>query len=329
MSLESAKKAATLLATLDPSSAAELLKAVKPEQVTDIVTELACLRAGSRTQTPSTAEPAREFFVMLSKRQSAGTKDAFLTEVLQKALGQQRTKELLEKTGELVKARDPFGPARAAEATDLAHALDGESSSVAALVLSELPPRKSAELLALLDEKVRLEAVRCMAAGQEPSEDVRRRVGEMVMLRLRAPAVREEAVRGQQFRKVAVLLRGLPAELRDGMVQAMIQSDEETGKAVQQAMVTWEDIVDISDRSLQEALRGVDSKKLALALVGADGAVVDKIRRNMSDRAAAMLDEEASLLSAPKADEISGAREEFVSGLRELNAKNALSFDEG
>ena len=93
-------------------------------------------------------------------------------------------------------------------------------------------------------------------------------------------------------------------------------------------MIMWEDVPLVGDRDFQELLRQTDSKLLALALVGAEQAIFAKIRDNISDRAASMLDEEASLLSSPKADEIEAAREGILDGLRELNVKGELTFEE-
>ena len=130
------------------------------------------------------------------------------------------------------------------------------------------------------------------------------------------------------LRRLAVLLRGLAKELRDGLVESIRQSNEETAKSVMELMVTWEDIVLVADRPLQEALRGVDSQKLAKALVKADDSIVKKLRSNISERARALLDEETQLLAAPKPEDIAASREELVNGLREINAKGELTFVE-
>ncbi len=91
-------------------------------------------------------------------------------------------------------------------------------------------------------------------------------------------------------------------------------------------MITWEDILSIADRSLQEALRAVESGKLAVALYGADEEIAQKIRSNISERAVTMLDEEASLMQEPLEKEVLDAREEVVGPLREANEEGKLRF---
>lgn len=321
------RRAAMLLMGLDPSSAAELLKAARPDVVTEIVAEVAYLDAAGYRKNAASSEHVREFFGLLKKSRGGGTSgENLVKQLLETTLGRDKARDVLGRMGDMVQVRDPFLAVRATDVGDLAKALAGESPQVAALVLAELPAKKSGELLSLLDEKVRLEAVRGMAGGEEASADVRKRVADLVMSRLKAPGVKAAGRKDQQLRKVAVLLRGLGGDLRNNLLKSIVASDKSTGESIQRMMVTWDDIVSIADRSLQEALRGVESKKLALALLGAGKDIVKKLRTNMSERASQMLDEETSLLSSPKPEEIARAREDFLQDLRELNVNNMLSF---
>ena len=93
-------------------------------------------------------------------------------------------------------------------------------------------------------------------------------------------------------------------------------------------MVVWEDVAMVSSRSMQEALRAVEAKDLALALFNADETTIEKIRSSISERQRASLEEEASLLSSPDADEVNQARESILEALRELIAAGSLRFDE-
>lgn len=330
MSPSGKRKAALLLLALDPASAAELLKSARPDMVQELVAEVAHLNASGSKKNDASAAPAREFCTLLARKTgAAGQKERFLQDMLDGALGAEKSRALMARIGDLVQDRDPFIQVRSLPVEDLAKALRGESPQVAALVLADLPAKKSADLLGLLEEKVRLEAVRGMAAGEEASADVRKRVADLVLTRLAAPSMKSEGRKDQQLRKVAILLRGLGSDLRSSLIQSMVAADKEVGQAIQRLMVTWEDITSIADRSLQEVLRGMESKKLAMALMNADAAVVAKLRTNMSERAAAMLDEETSLLSNVKPTDVEKSREAVLNDLRELNANNMLNFVDG
>jgi flagellar motor switch protein FliG len=108
----------------------------------------------------------------------------------------------------------------------------------------------------------------------------------------------------------------------------MQEKDAQVGEKVTSLMIVWDDIPQVADRSLQEALRAVDGRQLALALHKAEDAITQKIKSNISERAAAQVDEETSLMSAPKKEDIKQAREKIVSALREMNSKGELRFIE-
>ncbi|MCD6304047.1 MAG: hypothetical protein J7M21_03700 [Planctomycetes bacterium] len=325
------RKAALLLMGLDPPTAAELLKSVSPELVTRIAAELAYLEASGHADRTAAQEPIREFFQELRRNKQTGRGQQFIEEMLQGVLGRDKAREVMEKIPQLVDQRDPFLAIRSAEVEDIAEALKGESPHVAGMVLSELPPKKSAKLLSLLDEAVRTEAVRGMTREEPVAWETRVRVAAVVRRRLEKSAEAPggtKAARQQQLRKVAIVLRDLGGELRSALIQAIADVDQQTSIEVQKLMVMWEDVKHVADRSLQEALRAVDSRKLALALVDADETTAEKLRSNMSQRQTAMLEEEASLLAKPKPEEIEEARGEFLEALRDLAANNFLSFDD-
>jgi flagellar motor switch protein FliG len=116
---------------------------------------------------------------------------------------------------------------------------------------------------------------------------------------------------------VALILRNLGKECRDGLFGAKQGKDDKAGETKPGSMIVWENIPQVADRLLQKTLRGVNAKKLALALVEADYRLVQKITSNISERAAAALNEQASHLSTAGKKDVEEAREEIVRVLRE------------
>ena len=333
MAVSTARKAALLLRRLDPATAGELLGAAPPETVKQIATELATLDATGQGAGPE--DPAAEFLGLLTGNARPDSQ-TFVRDVVAGAVGREKSEEILGEVRRLVKGRDPFLPIRQADVDLLAAALRGQHPQAAALVLMELDPQKSATLIPLLDESIRGEAVRRMILGERVSPEARGRVADMIRGRLE-----ELASSGQtpaaaagggsddaRLRRVALLMRRLRKDLRDGLLESIKQRSPDEARQVQDLMVMWEDLPLLSDRSLQDILRTMDAGGLALALHGADDDVDRKIRNNISDRAAAMVEEEISLMRHPKIEDIEAAREKILSELRQLNAAGELTFEE-
>ncbi len=331
MVLSGKQKAAMLLMNLDAATAAELLKGVDAKVVQELAVELAYLDAAGLRDTKRNAEIARQFCDLLQVKEGFHLK-SFLDEMLKSTVGHEKAEQIKTEIENSLQKRDPFIPIRSVDSQDLASVLENEHPQAAAVVLSELPAKKSAEVLGLLNEDSRRSAAGRMTDSDTVTVEAKARIAEMICKHLEALTAGTggavQARKGQSLRKLAVILRNLGKELRDGLLSAIHEKDDEAGKQVANLMILWEDIPQVADRSMQEALRGIDSKQLALALIKADKAIIQKIRSNISERAAATIDEETSLMSTPKKDDIEQAKEEIVKTLREMNEKGELNFIE-
>ena len=80
----------------------------------------------------------------------------------------------------------------------------------------------------------------------------------------------------------------------------------------------FEDIVLLDDRSIQQVLREVDGKELGVALKGTSDEVKDKIFRNMSERAAAIVREDLEFMGPVRVKQVEEAQQKIVAVIRRL-----------
>lgn len=326
MALSGKQKAAMLLMSLDTVTAAELLRGLPPDDIQDIAIELARIDTSEQRDLKEQARVAREFYNCLQQRQTQRfSARAFLNEMLAGILDKDRADQIQSQIRETIEKKDLFADVRQASTDELVLALEGEHPQTIAVVLSELVPKKSQEVLALLNEESRLKAVCKMTNPELVGNRVKQQIASTISRRLKSLKGETLVEKPEQtLRKLAIVLSGLERELRDQMLEAIAKQDEETARMVRRLMITWEDIPSVANRSLQEALRAVDASKLAVALHGADEEIAQKIRSNISERAMATLDEEISLMQEPLEKEVLDAREEVVKPLREANEEGKL-----
>jgi flagellar motor switch protein FliG len=329
------QKAALLLTSLDVATVGELLKGVDPKTVQELAVELGYLDAAGHRNARQTAEVARQFYSSLQTQSADGFHfKSFLREMLKSTVGEDKTKQIQQEIHDILQKRDPFIAIRSADVQNLATVLETEHPQAVAVVLSELPPKKGSEILGRLQEGVRVSAISRMTTLGGVTAEAKARIAQMVSQRLVTVTAGAQAGGAGQaapeesLRKVAVIVRNLDKEVRDGVLEAITQKDKDAGEKVMNLMVIWEDLPQVADRTLQQALRGINEQQLALALYEAPEDVAKKIRSNISARASQMIDEETSLMAAPKKDEIRQAREKIVTVLRELNGKGELAFIE-
>jgi len=326
MALLGKQKAAMLLMSLDTLTAIELLKGLGADEIQEIAIELARIDASERRDVKEQAKIVREFCNSLYQEQNQKfSVKAFLNEMLVNVLDKEKAEQIQSQIKIATEQKDLFLDIRQASTDELVLALDGEHPQTIAVMLSELPPKKSQEVLSLLNEEIRLKAVCKMTNPELMGSGVKQRMVSTITKRLKSFKGDVLVEKPEQtLRKLAVVLSGLEKDMRDPMLAEIGKDDEETASMIRRLMITWEDITSVADRSMQESLRSVDSGKLAMALYGADEDVAEKIRSNISDRARAMLDEEISLMQEPLEKEVLEAREEVVKPLREANEEGTL-----
>ncbi|MBN1125638.1 MAG: hypothetical protein JXA82_11565 [Sedimentisphaerales bacterium] len=328
------RKAAMLLAGLDPVTATELLKGQPQEVVQELAMELSHLDATGQSDSDEATTITKEFCISL-ERQRTGQMNvkAFVSDILKGTAGKEKANELHAQMQKAIREKDPFIAITSAPPNQIAAALECEPPQAIALVLSSLPAKLSTDVLARLKDDLALKTVWRMTKPSEVSPKTLRRIGEMVCKRLvemtsEEGAPIEEVKPKETLRKVALVISGLNKEKRDSIIEEIGSNDQDTAKTVRALMVTWEDIPKIEDRSLQEALRKVDAGILAKALFNADAVIAEKIRSNISERAREMVDEETSLMAEPRKKEVMEAREEVAKPLREANEAEELTFIE-
>jgi flagellar motor switch protein FliG len=331
--LKGKQKAAMLLMGLDAPTAGELLKGMDSKAVQELALELAYLDASGYRDSKESIELAIDFCNYLRGGDTFQFK-TFLDEMLKSAVGGEKAQQIQREISDLLHRRDPFMPIRSVDPKMLSKALENEHPQAIGVVLSELDAKKSSEVLSLLGAGVRLSVISRMTSKEPVGIEAKLRIAKMVSEHLKAlmgaaAAGAAQPAAEQSLRKVAVILRNLSKELRDGLLGAIKEKDSGAADKVAELMIIWEDIPFVTDRSLQQALRGIDAKKLALALNNADATIKQKIRSNISERANAMVDEETSLMAAPKKEDTAAAREEIVKIIREMNIKGELMFVEG
>ena len=330
MALTGKQKAAMLLMSLDTATAAELVKDLDAEVVQELAVELAYLDAAGFKSSSKSNKIVRQFHHSLQAGETFRL-NGFLDEVLKSTVGEEKAGQIQTQIQDVLCNRDPFISICSVDAQTLALVLGDEHPQTIAVVLSELPAAKRLEVLNYLDGGIRISVIGRMSDCKAMTAEAKALVAEEVCERLNAIAIHSTGKplpswSEQSLRKVALIVRDLDKEIRDGLLGAICGKDSRAGEMVDELMVIWADIPHVTDRSLQEALRGVDANKLVLALHEADESIIQKIRSNLSERAVAALDEEASLISAPGNEDIEDARGQIVRVLREMNEKSELAF---
>jgi len=332
MALTGKQKAAMLLMSLDAATAAKLVKDLDTELIQELAVELASLDAAGFTSGNKSRKIVRQFHHSLQAGETFQL-NSFLDEVLKSTVGEEKAGRIQTQIQDVLCNRDPFISICSVDPQTLALVLGGEHPQTIAVVLSELPAAKKLEVLNFLDGGIRVSVIGRLSDCRTMTAEAKALIAEEVCERLNAISIHSTGKplpswSEKSLRKVALIVRDLDKEIRDGLLSAIRDKDSRAGEMIAELMVIWADIPQVTNKSLHEALKGVDANKLALALHDAHKEIAEKIRTVLPDRAVAAMDEEASLISAPGEKDIEGARDQIVRIMREMNEKSGLAFTE-
>ncbi|HNL54320.1 MAG TPA: FliG C-terminal domain-containing protein, partial [Turneriella sp.] len=102
------------------------------------------------------------------------------------------------------------------------------------------------------------------------------------------------------------------------IIEALEEEDPELAEEIKKKMFVFEDIVLLDDKAIQKVLRELDNQDLAKALKAVDTEVQEKIFRNMSKRAAALLREDMEFMGPIRLKDVEEAQQKIVNIIRKL-----------
>lgn len=324
VALTRSQKAAAVLVSVGPEASAAVLRNLAEHEVEQIMLEVATLGELDQTQVGEVLQEFHEEAVAHSSLIAGGEHHARqMMRRLHGAEGEAIVDRLLASV-----TTAPFHFLRMHEPMEVVQHLREEHPQTIALVLAHLPTRFAAALLAGFDADVQAEIAQRVATLDRTSPEVIASVEQALQDRLGSVQRRSHAGRGG-VKELAGILNNSDRSTERAILRELEASDPELAEKVRELMFVFEDIVNLDDRAIQEVLRQVDAKQLALALKGVSGVVSETIERNMSDRAKTALQEEMDVLGQVRIRDVEEAQTEIVRRIRELDEAGAIVINRG
>lgn len=303
------RKVAKLLVLIGQDEAAKILSKLDLAQVEAVTRELASIRSVSDGEAQALLEEFRSLFSSSFGYRgfnSGGVDTA--RQLLHAAFGPEKGDAFLKKAVPEA-AENPFQFLEDFSGDQIVLLLKDDSALTVALVLSRLSAKVSASVLAALDSGRRLDVVRRIATLGKTSPEVLERVAAALREKARTLGRTDaEAVDGRSA--LAAILRHADPSLGDRLLGDLEEADPELGREMKERLYTLDDVVKADDRPIQERLRAMEDRDIALLLKGRSPEFIDKIKSNLSTTRRALVEEERSLLGpVPRrdVDEVAGA----------------------
>jgi flagellar motor switch protein FliG len=314
------QKAAIILMALGEDASAQILKNLTTEEIKDLGVNMSFIQGVKKEVSDELLQEFSSQFDTDDNIYVPG--EHFMRSVLPSVLGDNKASEVISKI-ELEKQRVPFKHVRDIDARILANFIRNEHPQTVAIILVHLGHEKASEVISFLPEAFQFEVVNRIAHLETVPPDLIREVDEVLEQELVSMGKESHQLLGG-VGTVAEILNVSDRRTGDGILQAMEDFDPELAEKVRKLMFVFDDLVDISDTGIRELLKEVRNEELTLALKTASEELKAKVFKNLSQRAAQMLEEDLSMMGPVRLSDVEIAQQNILNIARRLEKEGKL-----
>jgi flagellar motor switch protein FliG len=204
----------------------------------------------------------------------------------------------------------------------MAQLLSNEHPQTLALVLGHLESGNAAEVIQKLPSGVRAEVLMRLARLESVPLDMLYEVDKVLQDQLKAMGGEGQKVGGVQ--SVAEILNAVDRSTEEEVLSDIEEESAQMAEDIRELMFVFEDIKNIDDRAVRELLKEISNDDLTLALKGASEDLQQKFFKNLSERAAGMIQEDLEIMGPVRLSDVENAQRSIVREVRRLEAEGRI-----
>jgi flagellar motor switch protein FliG len=313
-SISGAKKTAVLMLTLDPDEAAEIMKRLPRESIEEVSREIASMRDISSTTREQIFTEFYNMALASNYLNEGGLEYAKM--LISKSVGEDEAKRLIKQVTQQVQTT-PFSFLQRAESENVLTFIQDEHPQTIALILAHLPPAKASEVLVGLPSQKQIEVVKRVANMEQTNPEVIKEVERGLEHRL-SDIVSQTFEKAGGVTNVAEMLNLADRASEKSIMEGLEADDPDLVENIRRLMFVFEDIMLVNDKGIQSVLKEVENDALALALKTASEELKGKIFKNMSERAAQLIQEDMQFMGPVRVSDVEAAQQKVVDIVRKL-----------
>lgn len=320
------KKAAILLIALGPDTSSQILKLLPENMIQKVTYEIANIDYVAPYDREKVIE---DFLNMASARKYIldGGID-YAKNILTKALGGSKAKEVLDVLSQIQQREKPFAIARKADPHQLTNLMLNEHPQTIALIMCYMQPDKAATVLSQFPAELQTEIAERIGTINRTSPSVIKRI-EGVMENKFSTLIDNDAESVGGVKTLVEILNSVDRSTERTIISDLEQSQPDLAEIIKANLFVFEDVVSLDKSSIQRILREVSNEDLVLALKGASEEVASIIFSNVSKRAAETLKEDIEFMGPVRLSTVEEAQHRIVGIIRRLEEAGEIVIGRG
>ena len=319
------QKAAVLLIALGPEKSASIFKHLKEDEIEQLTLEI----ANTRGVSPATKEQVLDEFyeICLAQQYIAEGGIAYAKELLEKALGEEKAKDVIGRLTASLQVR-PFEFVRKTDASQMLNFIQDEHPQTIALILSYLSSGQASSIISALPPDKQADVAKRIAQMDRTSPDVIKEV-ERILERKLSSLVNQDYTIVGGVDAIVSILNTVDRGTEKHIMETLEIEEPELADEIRRKMFVFEDILSLDDKSIQRVLREVDNNELAVALKGSNEEVQTVIFNNLSKRLSTMIKEDMDYMGPVRLKDVEEAQQKIVNIIRKLEDSAEIIISRG
>lgn len=312
------QKAAIFLMAIGEDAASQVMRYLDPKDIRRIGVHMTSLsnipKAEEQLVLKEFDAAAREGEISLEGKE-------YIRTILQRALGNEKASRIMET---LTATTYPgLESLKWLDAKSLAQLVRTEHPQTIAVILAYLDPEQGSQVLKLLPDHLRPDVAHRLATMDQVDPQVLQHLSEVLQeTTLAGGGTRSESIGGPKL--VADMIARLDKSTEGSIMEVIAQRAPTLADNIRALMFVFDDLVKLDDRAMQELMKDVNKEDLPLALKAASPDVRDKFFKNMSTRAAQMLQEDMEARGPVKLSEAVKAQQNILGVCKKLEQEGRI-----
>lgn len=242
-------------------------------------------------------------------------------------LGEDRAKQLL---GQIVEVgqTNTLESLELVDTRTLSNFLINEHPQTIALIVAHLQPERKVDVLRRLPEGMQAEVVLRVANLDYVSPELIAQLDDVLKTELSTlGSIDTNQLGGVE--PIADMLNLMDKNTEKNIMSRVEEKDPELAEEIRKLMFTFEDLLYVDDKGIQNLLREIDNAKLVVAMKTAPDEIKQKLFKNMSNRAATLLREDLESIGPTKVSDVEKAQAEIVQKCKELESQGKAFISRG
>ncbi|HWH13584.1 MAG TPA: flagellar motor switch protein FliG [Miltoncostaeaceae bacterium] len=319
------QKAAILMVALGEAASAQVFKHLRPEEIDELTLEIAGVGTVAQDTRQQVLQEMYETAIAQNYIAEGGLE--YARNILVQALGADRADEVLARLAQSIQV-SPFEFLRRTDAAQILNVIANEHPQTVALILAYLPADTAGQVLSSLPAELQAEVAMRVALMDRTAPEVIREI-ENVLERKLSTVINQDFTSAGGIKALVEVLGKVDRGTEKVILESLEEQNPELADEVRRLMFLFEDIVLLDDRSVQQVLREVDGKELAIALKGTGANVQEKIFGNMSSRAAENIKEDLQYMGPVRVSQVEEAQQKIVGVIRRLEDSGQIIIARG